>query len=67
MLQLLDSPWCEHNPGEGGVDEKDEGVGDSSSDTVATFSASTAYCRAGRSTATTRGESEHSTHTGYRQ
>lgn len=34
ILQFFQSPWCEHNPGEYGVDQKDEGIGDSRCHTV---------------------------------
>jgi hypothetical protein len=33
VLQLVDSPWCEHNPGQDGVDKKDEGISNTSGDT----------------------------------
>lgn len=34
VLQLVDSPWCEHNPGQDGVEEEDEGIGNTSGDTI---------------------------------
>ena len=34
MLQFLQSPWREHNPGEYRVDQKDEGISDSRRHTV---------------------------------
>lgn len=34
ILQFFQSPWSEHNPGDYGVDQKDEGVGDSRRHTV---------------------------------
>lgn len=39
MLELLDGPLCEHDPGEDRVDEEDEGVGYAGCDRVAAFSA----------------------------
>jgi hypothetical protein len=33
VLQLVDSPWREHNPCQDGVDEKEEGIGNTGGDT----------------------------------
>lgn len=51
VLQLLDGPVGEHEPGDDGVDEEDERVGDSGRDAVVTLAARAAHGRAGGSTA----------------
>jgi hypothetical protein len=33
VLQLVDSPWCEHNPCQDGVDEEEEGIGNTGGNT----------------------------------
>lgn len=34
MLQLLEGPWCEHQPGDNRVEEKYDSVGDASSHAI---------------------------------
>lgn len=34
VFEFLDGPWREHDPRQDGVEEQDEGVGDTSSDTA---------------------------------